>query len=187
MWYTCEINKIVWCLCLQVELRKKEQQLERQSERLSASQRVIAEQEEELAEVARKLEATEQENSRLRESMEKMMEGNDFGRYDKIFDIFNILLLRIIHFKFSLNHFFLSRLERDSLQPDKDVLLRKLLEAEMDSSAAAKQVSALRETVSQMSRSESVHVSKIHLSKQFWVQFFVNLKLEYLEKRDRYE
>ncbi|XP_026052291.1 outer dense fiber protein 2 [Carassius auratus] len=110
----------------EVELRKKEQLLERQSERLSASQRVIAEQEEELAEVARELEATEQENSRLRESMEKMLEGNDLGR-----------------------------LERDSLQPDKDVLLRKLLEAEMDSSAAAKQVSALRETVSNMSRNPS--------------------------------
>ncbi|XP_043076735.1 outer dense fiber protein 2 isoform X2 [Puntigrus tetrazona] len=116
----------------EVELRKKEQLLERQSERLSASQRVIAEQEEELAEVARELEATEQENSRLRESMEKMMEGNDFGR-----------------------------LERDSLQPDKDVLLRKLLEAEMDSSAAAKQVSALRETVSHMSRSPSVSEKKM--------------------------
>uniref|UniRef100_A0A9J7WYG5 Outer dense fiber protein 2 n=1 Tax=Cyprinus carpio carpio TaxID=630221 RepID=A0A9J7WYG5_CYPCA len=110
----------------EVELRKKEQLLSRQSERLSASQRVIAEQEEELAEVAWELEATEQENSRLRESMEKMLEGNDFGR-----------------------------LERDSLQPDKDVLLRKLLEAEMDSSGAAKQVSALRETVSHMSRSAS--------------------------------
>lgn len=55
------------------------------------------------------------------------------------------------------------------MQLDKDVLLRKLLEAEMDSSAAAKQVSALRETVSHMSR--SVSVSKIHLSEQFWVDF----------------
>ncbi|KAK7131393.1 hypothetical protein R3I94_016510 [Phoxinus phoxinus] len=110
----------------EVELRKKEQLLERQSERLSASQRVIAEQEEELAEVARELEATEQENSRLRESMGKMLVENDFGR-----------------------------LERDSMQLDKDVLLRKLLEAEMDSSAAAKQVSALRETEKKMSGSDS--------------------------------
>lgn len=55
------------------------------------------------------------------------------------------------------------------MQLDKDVLLRKLLEAEMDSSAAAKQVSALRETVSHMSR--SVSVSRIHLSEQFWVDF----------------
>lgn len=44
------------------------------------------------------------------------------------------------------------------MQPDKDVLLRKLLEAEMDSNAAAKQVSALREAVSHMSRSTSVSV-----------------------------
>lgn len=77
-------------MCSQVELRKKEQLIERQSERLSASQRVIAEQEEELAEVARELEATEQENSRLRESMEKMMVESDFGRYD---DYFNTLIM----------------------------------------------------------------------------------------------
>lgn len=74
-------------MCLQVELRKKEQLLERQSERLSASQRVIAEQEEELAEVGRELEATEQENSRLRESMGKMLVENDFGRYDENIDV----------------------------------------------------------------------------------------------------
>ncbi|XP_077104773.1 outer dense fiber protein 2 isoform X5 [Siphateles boraxobius] len=115
----------------EVELRKKEQLLERQSERLSASQRVIAEQEEELAEVARELEATEQENSRLRESMGKMLVENDFGR-----------------------------LERDSMQLDKDVLLRKLLEAEMDSSAAAKQVSALRETEKKMSGSDSTLLAR---------------------------
>ncbi|KAA0719869.1 Outer dense fiber protein 2 84 kDa outer dense fiber protein [Triplophysa tibetana] len=109
----------------EVELRKKEQLIERQSERLNASQRVIDEQEEELAEVARELEATEEENSRLRESMEKMIVDSDFAR-----------------------------LERSCPQLDKDALLRKLLEAEMDSNAAAKQVSALRETVSQMSRNE---------------------------------
>uniref|UniRef100_A0A671QQV9 Outer dense fiber protein 2 n=1 Tax=Sinocyclocheilus anshuiensis TaxID=1608454 RepID=A0A671QQV9_9TELE len=121
---------------------------ERQSERLSATQRVIAEQEEELAEVARELEATEQENSRLRESMEKMLEGNDFRR-----------------------------LERDSLQPDKDVLLRKLLEAEMDSSAAAKQVSALRETEKKMSGSDSTLLTR---QKELLLQ-----KLETFESTNR--
>uniref|UniRef100_A0A672M3P7 Outer dense fiber protein 2 n=1 Tax=Sinocyclocheilus grahami TaxID=75366 RepID=A0A672M3P7_SINGR len=132
----------------EVELRKKEQLLERQSERLSATQRVIAEQEEELAEVARELEATEQENSRLRESMEKMLEGNDFRR-----------------------------LERDSLQPDKDVLLRKLLEAEMDSSAAAKQVSALRETEKKLSGSDSTLLTR---QKELLLQ-----KLETFESTNR--
>lgn len=39
---------------------------------------------------------------------------------------------------------------------EKDLLLRKLLEAELDGTAAAKQVSALRDTVSHMSHSTSV-------------------------------
>lgn len=51
----------------------------------------------------------------------------------------------------------MSRLERSSPQLDKDALLRKLLEAEMDSNAAAKQVSALRETINQISRNVSVN------------------------------
>lgn len=48
------------------------------------------------------------------------------------------------------------RLEKESLLQEKDLLLRKLLEAELDGTAAAKQVSALRDTVSHMSRSTSV-------------------------------
>ncbi|XP_030579934.1 outer dense fiber protein 2 isoform X2 [Archocentrus centrarchus] len=105
----------------EVELRKKEQLLERQSEQLSVSQRVIAEQEEELAEVTKELEETEWENSRLRLSMEKMLEECDYNR-----------------------------LHRDSLHQDKDSLLRKLTEAEVDGAAAAKQASALRESVSKL-------------------------------------
>ena len=68
-------------VCTQVELRRKEQLFDRQSERLTASHRVIAEQEEELAEVSKELEVTERENSRLRESMEKMLEESDFTRW----------------------------------------------------------------------------------------------------------
>uniref|UniRef100_UPI0037E77C58 outer dense fiber protein 2 n=1 Tax=Semicossyphus pulcher TaxID=241346 RepID=UPI0037E77C58 len=105
----------------EVELRKKEQLLERQSEQLSVSQRVIAEQEEELVEVTKELEETERENTRLRQSMEKMMEESDYS------------ILRL-----------------DSLHKDKDALLRKLMEAEVDGTAAAKQVSELRESVSKL-------------------------------------
>lgn len=36
------------------------------------------------------------------------------------------------------------------MQQDKDALLRKLMEAEIDSTAAAKQVSALQESVSKL-------------------------------------
>ncbi|KAK1788395.1 hypothetical protein P4O66_016824, partial [Electrophorus voltai] len=120
-----QYEKKIDSLMTEVALCKKEQLLERQCERLSASQRVIAEQEEELAEVAKELEITERENTLLRESMEKMLEENDLGR-----------------------------LERETLQQEKDVLLRKLLEAELDGTAAAQQVSALRDTVSRMSRTE---------------------------------
>lgn len=65
---------------MQVELRKKEQLLERQSEQLTVSQRVIAEQEEELAEVTKELKETEWENTRLRQSMEKMLEDGEYNR-----------------------------------------------------------------------------------------------------------
>ena len=47
------------------------------------------------------------------------------------------------------------RLEKESLLQEKDLLLSKLLEAELDGTAAAKQVSALRETVSRISHSTS--------------------------------
>ncbi|XP_041815714.1 outer dense fiber protein 2 isoform X1 [Chelmon rostratus] len=114
----------------EVELRKKEQLLERRSEQLSVSQRVIAEQEEELAEVTKELEETERENTRLRQSMEKMLEETDYNRLDG-----------------------------DSVQQDKDALLRKLMEAEEDGTAAAKQVSALRESVSKLCGSSGSKLS----------------------------
>lgn len=50
----------------------------------------------------------------------------------------------------------LVRLERDNLQQEKDMLLRKLLEAELDSTAASKQVLALQDSLSRMSRTVSV-------------------------------
>lgn len=59
---------------LQVEMRKKEQQL-------SASQRVIQEQEDELVEFTKELVVTERENSRLRHSIEKMRDETDFTRF----------------------------------------------------------------------------------------------------------
>ncbi|KAM9307128.1 outer dense fiber protein 2 [Pholidichthys leucotaenia] len=106
----------------EVELRKTEQLLERQSEQLSVSQRVIVMQEAELVEVTKELEETERENTRLRLSMEKMLEDTDHNRQD------------VVH-------------------QEKDGLLRKLMEAEVDRAAAAKQVSVLRDCVSKLSTS----------------------------------
>uniref|UniRef100_A0A3B4HBU4 Outer dense fiber protein 2 n=1 Tax=Pundamilia nyererei TaxID=303518 RepID=A0A3B4HBU4_9CICH len=87
--YTRKIDNLlteVSSLKNEVEMQKKERLLERQSKQLSVSQRVIAEQEEELAEVTKELEETEKENTRLRLSMEKMLEENDCndsGHQDK--------------------------------------------------------------------------------------------------------
>ncbi|XP_040915573.1 outer dense fiber protein 2 isoform X2 [Toxotes jaculatrix] len=138
----------------EVELRKREQLLERQSEQLSVSQRVIAEQEEEIAEVTKELEETERENTRLRQSMEKMLEETDY-----------------------------SRLDRDSSQQDKEALLRKLMEAEVDGTAAAKQVSALRESVSKLcsaSRLSGSESSVLARQKELLLQ-----KLETFEATNR--
>ncbi|KAK1884253.1 Outer dense fiber protein 2 [Dissostichus eleginoides] len=100
----------------EVELRKKEQLLERQSEQLSVSQRVM-EQEEQLEEVSKELQHTERENSRLRLSMEKMLEESDYNRGDG-----------------------------GSLQQDRAALHRTLMEAEGGGAAAAQELSALRDS-----------------------------------------
>ena len=56
----------------------------------------------------------------------------------------------------------------ESIQLEKDTLLRKLMEAEMDGMAAARQVSALRETVTKMrSSSASVSVSRDMVGGQY--------------------
>ncbi|XP_029371265.1 outer dense fiber protein 2 [Echeneis naucrates] len=133
----------------EVELRKKEQLLERQSERLSVSQRLIAEQEEELAEVTKELEETERENTRLRQSMEKMLKETDH-----------------------------SRLDGDSVQPDKDAFLKKLMEAEVDGTAAAEEVSALRDSVFKLC---STNVSRLSGSESLALAHQKELLLQKLE------
>ncbi|MEQ2215166.1 hypothetical protein XENOCAPTIV_028569, partial [Xenoophorus captivus] len=116
-----------------VELRKKEQLLERRSEQLNVSKRVIAEQEEELAEVTKELQETERQNSRLRQSMEKMLEESEHNKLD-------------------------------GFPLDKDVLLRRLWEAEAEGDAAAQQVSALKEAVSKLCSAGRNRLSSSFLS-----------------------
>ncbi|XP_034073810.1 outer dense fiber protein 2 isoform X2 [Gymnodraco acuticeps] len=114
----------------EVELRKKEQLLERQSEQLSVSQRVMEEQEEQLEEVSKELQHTERENSRLRLSMEKMLEESDYNRGDG-----------------------------GSLQQDRAALHRTLMEAEGGGAAAAQQLSALRDSVSNLCSAAGTRLS----------------------------
>ncbi|XP_047227770.1 outer dense fiber protein 2 isoform X3 [Girardinichthys multiradiatus] len=122
-------------LTTEVELRKKEQLLERQSEQLNVSKRVIAEQEEELAEVTQELQETERQNSRLRQSMEKMLEESEHNKLD-------------------------------GFPLDKDVLLRRLWEAEAEGDAAAQQVSALKEAISKLCSTGRNRLSSSFLSQQ---------------------
>ncbi|XP_039634983.1 outer dense fiber protein 2 isoform X1 [Perca fluviatilis] len=140
----------------EVELRKKEQLLERQSEQLSVSHRVIVEQEEELAEVTKELKETERENTRLRQSMEKMLEETDYNRQDG-----------------------------DSMQQDTDALHRKLTEAEVDGTAVAKQVSDLRESVSKLCVANGSRLSGSESSVLARQQELLLQKLETFEATNR--
>ncbi|XP_078127043.1 outer dense fiber protein 2 isoform X2 [Sander vitreus] len=140
----------------EVKLRKKEQLLERQSEQLSVSHRVIVEQEEELAEVTKELKETERENTRLRQSMEKMLEETDYNRQDG-----------------------------DSMQQDTDVLHRKLTEAEVDGTAVAKQVSDLRESVSKLCGANGSRLSGSESSVLAHQQELLLQKLETFEATNR--
>lgn len=67
---------------------------------------------------------------------------------------------------------FFARQERESLQQEKDHLLKKLLEAELDSNAATKQVLALRDTVSRMSRTVSVSAPCVSFNGMFQTGIF---------------
>ncbi|XP_031143196.1 outer dense fiber protein 2 isoform X2 [Sander lucioperca] len=140
----------------EVKLRKKEQLLERQSEQLSVSHRVIVEQEEELAEVTKELKETERENTRLRQSMEKMLEETDYNRQDG-----------------------------ESMQQDTDALHRKLTEAEVDGTAVAKQVSDLRESVSKLCGANDSRLSGSESSVLARQQELLLQKLETFEATNR--
>ncbi|XP_028456836.1 outer dense fiber protein 2 isoform X2 [Perca flavescens] len=140
----------------EVELRKKEQLLERQSEQLSVSHRVIVEQEEELAEVTKELKETERENTRLRQSMEKMLEETDYNRQDG-----------------------------DTMQQETDALHRKLTEAELDGTAVAKQVSDLRESVFKLCGANGSRLSGSESSVLARQQELLLQKLETFEATNR--
>uniref|UniRef100_A0A8C9W5P6 Outer dense fiber protein 2 n=1 Tax=Scleropages formosus TaxID=113540 RepID=A0A8C9W5P6_SCLFO len=114
--------------------------LKNESEQLSASQRVIREQEEELAEAAKELEVSEKENSRLRLSMEKIQEETDYTRCEAWIPKGSLafappcrsssavnrppeqLMTVLNHFKLS----FMSGSEASLLARQKELLLQKL-------------------------------------------------------------
>ncbi|XP_069604167.1 outer dense fiber protein 2 isoform X2 [Ranitomeya imitator] len=101
--------------------QKRDHSTERYEERLAASKRALTARNEELNEVSLELADTENENSRLRSSIDRIKEETN-----------------------------ISLREKQQLQQEKSHLLSKLVEAEMDGAEAARQVDQLRDTINQM-------------------------------------
>ncbi|KAL2092010.1 hypothetical protein ACEWY4_011808 [Coilia grayii] len=106
-----------------VKLQEKKQLLERQSEHLDACQRLIGVREQQLAEASKELEESRRANTDLRRSLEQMQESAEHDRA-----------------------------QGGAGQSDIDVLLRKLVEAEIDGEAAAQQVAALHDLIGQLKK-----------------------------------
>uniref|UniRef100_UPI00398E3E25 outer dense fiber protein 2 isoform X1 n=2 Tax=Pristiophorus japonicus TaxID=55135 RepID=UPI00398E3E25 len=129
----CLMNQ-VGSLKNEVELRKKNHLLEQREEELNVSKRLIEEKDEELAEVTKELVLTEHKNELLQRDIEMMKEDPD-----------------------------ISCLEKKHWRKDKDTLLKKLVEAELDGAAAAKQVAALRSTIGQLRMEKQISMSESNL------------------------
>lgn len=118
----------------EVSLKKKGHLLERYEEKLAASQQLLEAQKEQLTEVSLDLEETEDENSRLRKSIDRFKEEKD-----------------------------LNLLQKQQLQVEKSRLLSKLVEVEMDASEAAKEVSIMRETINRMQHEKRMTSTDVNL------------------------
>ncbi|XP_067826044.1 outer dense fiber protein 2 isoform X1 [Heptranchias perlo] len=129
----CLMNQ-VGSLKNEVELRKKNHLLEQREEELNVSKWLIEEKEEELAEVTKELALTEQKNELLQRNIEMMKEDSD-----------------------------VSCLAKKCWRQDKDTLLKKLVEAEIDGAAAAKQVAALRSTICKLRMEKQLSMSESNM------------------------
>ncbi|CAH2316281.1 outer dense fiber 2 isoform X2 [Pelobates cultripes] len=118
----------------EVNLKKKGHLLERYEDKLVASHRLLEAQKEKLTEVSIDLEETEDENSRLRKSIDRIKEEKDFNL-----------------------------LQKQQLQQEKSHLLSKLVEVEMDASEAAKEVSIMRETIHRMQHEKRMTSADVNL------------------------
>ncbi|XP_051893106.1 outer dense fiber protein 2 isoform X2 [Pristis pectinata] len=154
--YEKKINclmKQVGSLKSEVELRKKNHLLEQREEELNLSKRLIEEKEEELAEVTKELVLIEHKNELLQRNIEMMKEDPENSCSEK-------------------KHW-----RKD------DTLLKKLIEAEMDGAAAAKQAASLRNTISRLGTEKQMSTSECNLlsrQKELLIQ-----KLETFESSNR--
>ncbi|XP_006892559.1 PREDICTED: outer dense fiber protein 2 isoform X5 [Elephantulus edwardii] len=97
------------------------------------AKRFLEERKEELEEVAHELAETEHENTVLRHNIKRMKEEKDF-----------------------------TMLQKKHLQQEKECLMSKLVEAEMDGAAAAKQVMALKDTIGKLKTEKQMTCTDIN-------------------------
>ncbi|XP_012627562.2 outer dense fiber protein 2 isoform X3 [Microcebus murinus] len=97
------------------------------------AKRFLEERKEELEEVAQELAETEHENTVLRHNIERIKEEKDF-----------------------------TMLQKKHLQQEKECLMSKLVEAEMDGAAAAKQVMALKDTIGKLKTEKQMTCTDIN-------------------------
>uniref|UniRef100_H0WIM2 Outer dense fiber protein 2 n=1 Tax=Otolemur garnettii TaxID=30611 RepID=H0WIM2_OTOGA len=97
------------------------------------AKRFLEERKEELEEVAQELAETEHENTVLRHNIERMKEEKDY-----------------------------TILQKKHLQQEKECLMSKLVEAEMDGAAAAKQVMALKDTIGKLKTEKQMTCTDIN-------------------------
>lgn len=111
----------------EVELQRTRREVEEKDDLLETSQRVLEEQEKELYEYRHELDETELENMRLRKSLNCLNKESNA-----------------------------ERTEIAIISDERERLMKKLIEVEMDGQQAAQQVEALRETVRTLRHDKSV-------------------------------
>jgi len=116
----------------ELSLRKTARDLEKKDEQLSASRKVLEDQEDELLGYKSELDTTIRENEKLRQSVEK---------YKNVMEQ--------------------SRSEVENIESEKEILLRKLVEVEMDGKAAAEEVGKLRDTVRRLKHDKKLTASDV--------------------------
>ncbi|XP_048368127.1 outer dense fiber protein 2 [Sphaerodactylus townsendi] len=128
---------------------KNEVKVPKQEESRCVAKRLLEEQKEELDEVTQELVDSEHENAILRRNIERMKEEKD-----------------------------LSVLQKRHLQHEKECLMTKLVETEMDGAAAAKQIQALKDSINKLKTEKQVLKTRMEADE-------VTVKLELCDKENK--
>nr|XP_003229700.2 PREDICTED: outer dense fiber protein 2 [Anolis carolinensis] len=132
----CKMNKYekkIDSLLNVVGTLKNEVKMPKRDDSRCVAKRLLDEQKDELEEVTQELVETEHENTVLRRNIERMKEEKD-----------------------------LSILQKRHLMHEKECLMAKLVEAEMDGAAASKQIQALKDTICKLKSEKHMTVSDIN-------------------------